>query len=89
MSIWLSTIKSYESPLFLVCKWCVTYCWKALDEGYNFYLNLTSIEVYKKNYGPPKLWESQFGEFWDYRLGNPRTKWHLGVGPMAKHKKIL
>jgi hypothetical protein len=27
----------------LACKWHATYCWKILDEGYNFALDLTSI----------------------------------------------
>jgi len=38
----------------LVCKWCATYCWKALDKGYNFVLNLISIEGFQK-----KLWASK------------------------------
>jgi len=29
---------------FLVCRWHATYIWKDLDEGYNFDLDLTSIE---------------------------------------------
>jgi hypothetical protein len=40
-----------------MCKWHATYCWKALNEGYNFafkpHLHRTS-EVYTQNYGPPK-----------------------------------
>jgi hypothetical protein len=28
---------------FLVCKWCVTYRWKALNEGYNFVSNLNFV----------------------------------------------
>jgi hypothetical protein len=28
---------------FLACRSCATYCWKALDEGYNFALDLISI----------------------------------------------
>ncbi len=37
------------------------------------------------------LWASkvqnfQFQEFRDSQLGNPKTKWHLGVGPMAMHR---
>ncbi len=42
---------------FFMCKWHATYCWKALNEGYNFafkpHLHRTS-EVYTQNYGPPK-----------------------------------
>ncbi len=53
----------------------------------------------RKSYGPLKLQESQFREFWNsnlgvpilgilgLQLGNPKTKWHLGVGPMPKHKE--
>jgi hypothetical protein len=29
----------------------------------------------------------QFQEFWDSQLENSGTKWHLGVGPMARHKE--
>ncbi len=28
---------------FLMCKWHATYCWKALDKGYNCFLDLISI----------------------------------------------
>jgi hypothetical protein len=27
-----------------------------------------------------------FGKFWDSQLGSLGTKWHLGVGPVARHK---
>jgi hypothetical protein len=26
-------------------------------------------------------------EIWDSQLGSPGTKWHLGAGPVARHKK--
>jgi hypothetical protein len=29
--------KVRNRPNFLVCRWRATYCWKALDEGYNFF----------------------------------------------------
>jgi hypothetical protein len=44
LPIWLMTTKSQESPQLFLCRWRVTYQWKALDEGYNFTLNLISIE---------------------------------------------
>jgi len=34
---------------------------------------------------PPKCWESQFQEFWDSQVGSLETKWHLGVGLVARH----
>jgi hypothetical protein len=62
------------------------YRWKALDEGYNFVLDLISIEdLYKKLYackviGVPTLGISGLP------LGSPRTKCHLDVGLVGKHK---
>jgi hypothetical protein len=38
----------------LACRWHAIYHWKALNEGYNFVLNLTSIEGLHK-----KLWASK------------------------------
>ncbi len=43
-------------------------------------------EVYTQSYWPPKSQESQLWEFMGLPFGSPRTKWHLGVGPVAKHK---
>jgi hypothetical protein len=37
-------LKVRNYPDFLVCRWRVTYHWKAIDKGYNFALNLISIE---------------------------------------------
>jgi len=35
-----------------VCRWRATYCWKALNKGYNFVLDLISIEdLHKKLWG--------------------------------------
>jgi hypothetical protein len=36
-------LKVKNRPKFLVCKWRATYRWKALNKGYNFYLNFISI----------------------------------------------
>jgi hypothetical protein len=58
---------------------------KALDEGYNFGLDLTFIRGLNT-----KLWASKVAKvpIWGILglpLGSPGTKWHLGVSPMAKH----
>jgi hypothetical protein len=51
------------------------HCWKALNKGYNFALNLISIRGLHTKLWAPKV------------AGIPaETKWHLGVGPMAKHR---
>jgi len=70
---------------FLACKWHGTYHWKDLDKGYNFLLYITSIEGLHT-----KLWASKvagvpLSEISRLQLGSPGTKWHFGVGPMARH----
>jgi hypothetical protein len=40
-----------------------------------------------RSYEPPKSWEVQFREFRDSQLGSLGTKWHLGFGPVAIHRK--
>jgi hypothetical protein len=87
LPIWLLTIKSRESPWFPCCRLCVKYLWKAFDQGYNFASNLTSVRGLHTKLGLPKSRESQFREFQDSQLESPETKWHLGVGPMAKHRE--
>jgi hypothetical protein len=37
------TLKVKNRPDLFVCRWHATYRWKALDKGYNFALDLTSI----------------------------------------------
>jgi hypothetical protein len=43
--------KVEKSPWLIMCRLHATYRWKALDEGYNFVLDLTSIKGLHK-----KLW---------------------------------
>jgi hypothetical protein len=65
---------------FLTCRWRATYCWKALDEGYNFALDPISIgglhaKLWRlKVAGVPILVISRLP------LGSPGTKSHLDVG---------
>jgi len=70
-----------------MCKWCATYCWKEINEGYNFSLCLISIKGLQK-----KLWACKvvgiptFG-ISGLPLGSPRTKWHLSADLVARHKE--
>jgi hypothetical protein len=80
-------LKVKDCSNFLACKWHDTYCWKALDEGYNFNWDLILIRGLHT-----KLWASKVVGvpilgILGLPLENPETKWHLGVGPMAKHKE--
>jgi hypothetical protein len=60
---------------------------KILTRAITLLLISLQSEVFTRRYGPPKLQESQFREFQNSQFGNPRTKWHLGVGHVAKHIK--
>jgi hypothetical protein len=88
LTIWLPSTKVGNPPDFLAFRWQVTYCWKALNKGYNFSLNLTSIEGLHT-----KLWASKvagvlilgisgISRLSHWSLG---IKWHLSDGPMARH----
>jgi hypothetical protein len=61
--------------------------WKALNEGYNFALNLNSIKglhtklLDSKVEGVPILGISGFS------LESHRTKWHMDADPVVRHKE--
>jgi hypothetical protein len=55
------SLKVGNRPDFLPFKPHATYCWKALDEGYNFTLNFIVIGGLHTKLWPPKSWESQLG----------------------------
>jgi hypothetical protein len=77
-------------PNFLVWTWRVTYCWKALDKGYNFALDLIAIGGLHTKLWGPKSQESLLWKFRDSHLGiggNPKTKCHLDVAPVERHKE--
>jgi hypothetical protein len=54
LAVWLPIIKSQNRPDLLTCRWHAAYLWKALNKGYNFFLDLISIEGLHK-----KLWASK------------------------------
>jgi hypothetical protein len=79
-------LKVGNRPDFLVCKWHVTYRWKALDEGYNFVVDLISIKgLHTKLWGPKVARVPTFGIL-RLPFGSPRTKCHLDVGLVERHK---
>ncbi len=51
----LTPLKVGNRPNFLACKWRDTYRWKALNEGYNFALNFTSIGGLHTKLWAPKI----------------------------------
>jgi hypothetical protein len=48
-------LKVKNHPNFLACRWRATYHWKALNKGYNFFLNLISIEGLHTKLWAPKV----------------------------------
>jgi hypothetical protein len=77
--------KVANRPYFFVFGWRETYCWKALNKGYNFTLDFISIEdPHAKLWAPQSCESPNFGNF-----GTPKTKWHLGDDPVAKHIVLL
>jgi hypothetical protein len=79
-------LKVDNHPDFLTCKWHSTYQWKNLDEGYNFVSDLISIRgLHTKSWAPKVVGVPAMG-ISGLPLGIPETKWHLGAGPVARHR---
>jgi hypothetical protein len=60
------------------------YHWKALDEGYNFALDLISIRGLHAKLWRPKVAGVPTLAISGLPLGSPGTKSHLDVGPMER-----
>jgi hypothetical protein len=79
-------LKVENRPDFLACRWHVTYRWKILDGGYNFVLNLILIKILHTKLWGPKVVRVLTLVILGLPLGSPRTKSHLDVGFVEKHK---
>jgi hypothetical protein len=86
LTIWLPTSKSRESPDFFACIWHTTYCWKALNKGYNFSLDLISIGGLHTKLWAPKIAKIPTLGISGLPLGSPGTKRHLDASPIARHR---
>jgi hypothetical protein len=87
LTIWSRPIKVGNRPEFLACRWRDTYHWKALNEGYNFDLGLTFIRGLHTKLCASKVVGVLILGISGLPLGSLGKKWHLGVGPMARHKE--
>jgi hypothetical protein len=79
-------LKVRNRPDFLVCRWRATYHWKAVDEGYNFVLNLILIVGLHTKLWGPKVAGILILAISGLSLRSPRTKSHLDVGLVERHK---
>ncbi len=73
-------------PDFLTCRWYAPNHWKALNEGYNFALDLISIGGLHTKLWAPKIKGIPTLGISRLPLGSPETKCHLDAGHVAKHK---
>ncbi len=64
----------------------MTYCWKALNEGYNFAYDFISLKGLNTKFCAPKVAQVVTLGILGLPLGNPETKCHLDAGPMAMHR---
>jgi hypothetical protein len=79
-------LKVGNRPDFLACRWRATYRWKALNKGYNFSLELISIGGLNANLWAPKVVGVPIVGISKLPLGSPKTKCHLDVGLVERHK---
>ncbi len=78
-------LKVRNWPDFLAWRWRATYNWKALDEGYNFALDLISIRgLHTKLWGSKAVKVPTLG-ISRLPFGSPGTKCHLDVSLVERH----
>jgi hypothetical protein len=71
---------------FFECRWRAIYHWKYFNEGYNFSLDLISIEgLHTKLWGPKIVGVSTLA-ISRFPLGSPKTKSHLDAGLVKRHR---
>jgi hypothetical protein len=86
LAVWLPTTKVGNRPNFLACRRRATYGWKDLDEGYNFALDRIPIEGLHKKLFTLKIARVLVVGISGLPLGSPKTKSHLDVAPMERHR---
>jgi hypothetical protein len=74
-------------PDFLACKCHATYCWKALNKGYNFSLDLIAIGGFHAKLCAPKVARVPTVGISGLPLGSLETKCHLNVAPVERHRE--
>jgi hypothetical protein len=79
-------LKVKNRPDLLACRWRVTYCWKALDEDYNFDLNLISIQGLYEKLWAPKVARVPTLAISGLALGSLETKCNLDVRFVERRK---
>jgi hypothetical protein len=79
-------LKVRNQPDFVACRWCATYRWKVLDEGYIFALNIIVIGGLHTKLWGPKVVRISTLVISRLPFGSPETKCHLDVSLVKRHK---
>jgi hypothetical protein len=79
-------LKVRNRPDSLTCRQCATYRWRALDQGYNFALDLIAIGVLHVKLCASKVAGVPVGGISRFPLGSFGTKNHLDVAPVERRK---
>jgi hypothetical protein len=74
-------------PNFGACRWSAIHRWKALEESYNFGLNLVPIQVRGDKLWTPRVPGVQTGIVSGLHLGSPRKKSHLDVSAVESYRE--
>jgi hypothetical protein len=74
-------------PKILSYRQRATYCWKALDESYNFYSDRTSIQGLLTKLWGFKVWGVLQGGISGVPAGSPGKKSHLDVVSAERHRE--
>jgi len=69
----------------LAFRWRATYCYKALDEGFNFSSEFISIRGLHAKLWAPKVARIPVVRISRHSFGGPRIKCHLDVGLVERH----
>jgi len=79
LAVWLPPLKVRNRPDSCACRWSATHHWKALEESYNFGLDLVPIRVRGKKLWTPKVLRVQTGTISGLHFGSLGKKNHLDV----------
>jgi hypothetical protein len=79
-------LKVRNQPDVLTFRWNATRRWKALNEGYNFALDLISIQGLHAKLWAPKVTGVPTLAISGFPFGSLETKCHLDVGLVERHK---
>jgi hypothetical protein len=85
LAVW-RPLKVRNQPDFLACRQHATYCWKSLDKGYNFALDLIVIEGSHKKLCALKVAGVPVIGIPRLPLRSLGTKTHLDVAPVERRR---